>query len=98
MSNICLYFDMPGKGNVLDFVRKNNTDFYHWKVRHIFVLLVQFSLYTNSSLCYIILVMILCQFLSLFSGCILVSLTLQEGLLVRRHDFFFDSRITCDSC
>ena len=60
MSNICQYVEMPSKGKVLDAIRKNTTDLYHRKVRHVFVLQVQFSLFTNSLVCYIILVIILC--------------------------------------
>jgi len=60
MSDVCQYVEMPSKGKVLDVIRKNTIDLYHGKVRHIFVLLVQFSLFTNSLVCYIILVIILC--------------------------------------
>jgi len=56
---MCQYVEMPIKRKVLDVIRKNTADLYDGKVRHVFVLLVQFSLFTNSFVCYIILVIIL---------------------------------------
>jgi phosphate/sulfate permease len=60
MSNICQYVKMPSKGKVLGVIRKNIIDLYCSKVRHVFMLLVQFSLFTNSLVFYFILVIILC--------------------------------------
>ena len=60
MSYMCQYKEMPGEGKVLYVIRKNTTDLYHGKLRHVFVLLVQFSLFTNSLVCYIFLVIFFC--------------------------------------
>ena len=52
--------EIPSKGKVLDVIRKSTTDHFHGKVKHALNLVVQFSLFTSSLLCYIILVIILC--------------------------------------
>jgi hypothetical protein len=41
-------------------VRMNTTDIYHVKIRHVFMILVQFYLVANSLECYVIVVIILC--------------------------------------